>query len=66
MLGTKQSGDLGLKVADILRDGAILEKARQAAQKLIAADPTLSRPEHAGLRRRIQRVRPEESAIVVS
>ncbi len=66
ILGTRQSGALDLRVADLLKDGAVLERARQAAQRLIADDPELSRLEHEGLRRRVQRVRPDESAIVVS
>lgn len=44
--GTKQSGALKLKVADIVKDTAILEVCRQAALELIALDPYLQLPQH--------------------
>ncbi|MCS7162440.1 MAG: ATP-dependent DNA helicase RecG [Bacteroidia bacterium] len=40
-LGTKQSGLPEFKIADLIEDQPILEKARLAAQQLIAQDPTL-------------------------
>ncbi|MCS7296953.1 MAG: ATP-dependent DNA helicase RecG [Bacteroidia bacterium] len=40
-LGTKQSGLPDFKIADIIEDQAILRQARQAAEELIAHDPTL-------------------------
>lgn len=46
MLGTRQSGALEFKVADLLRDGKLLEEARRAAIELLKADPQLSKPEH--------------------
>ena len=50
MYGTKQSGVLKFKLADIVQDGAILEETRIAAQALIAKDATLSLPEHQPLK----------------
>jgi ATP-dependent DNA helicase RecG len=50
MYGTKQSGVLKFKLADIVQDGAILEETRIAAQALIAKDSTLSLPEHQPLK----------------
>jgi ATP-dependent DNA helicase RecG len=47
LLGTRQSGQALLEVADLYRDEAILEEARAEAFALVAADPTLARPEHA-------------------
>ena len=44
--GTKQSGALKLKVADIVHDTAILELCRQAALQLIEEDPYLQLPQH--------------------
>lgn len=41
-LGTRQSGMPDFRVANILRDGALLEQARQAAFDLLALDPELS------------------------
>src|SRR5205814_1788817 len=49
--GTKQSGILKLRIANIIGDTQILERAREKAFALVAADPGLERPEHAPLRR---------------
>jgi ATP-dependent DNA helicase RecG len=48
--GTRQSGVPGFRVADLLRDAAVLETARQDATGIIAADPELRDPAHRGLR----------------
>jgi ATP-dependent DNA helicase RecG len=48
--GTRQSGLPEFRVADLLRDAALLEDARRDAQAIIAADPELRGPEHRGLR----------------
>jgi ATP-dependent DNA helicase RecG len=48
--GTRQSGLPAFRVADLLRDAALLEEARQEAFKLVAADPDLRTPEHRALR----------------
>jgi ATP-dependent DNA helicase RecG len=50
MYGTKQSGVLKFKLADIVADGAILELTRKAAQQLLAQDPSLSLPQHRGIK----------------
>jgi len=44
--GTQQSGLIGLKIADIVRDEVILKKARKAAIDIINNDPELTRPEN--------------------
>jgi len=49
-LGTRQSGMPDFRVANILRDGSILEQARQAAFGLLEMDPELAAPGHASLR----------------
>ena len=41
-LGTRQAGLPELKVADILRDGGVLEQARKEAFELVERDPELS------------------------
>jgi ATP-dependent DNA helicase RecG len=48
--GTRQSGLPEFRVADLLRDGHLLEDARVQAQAIVAADRDLRRPEHRGLR----------------
>jgi ATP-dependent DNA helicase RecG len=48
--GTRQSGLPEFRVADLLRDAAILEDARREATAIVGADPELRDPEHRGLR----------------
>jgi ATP-dependent DNA helicase RecG len=48
--GTRQSGLPEFRVADLLRDTAILEEARREAQAIIAEDADLRSPAHRGLR----------------
>ncbi|MBI4246908.1 MAG: ATP-dependent DNA helicase RecG, partial [Candidatus Rokubacteria bacterium] len=48
--GTRQSGLPQFRVADLIRDAAILEDARVEAQAIIAADPDLREAVHRGLR----------------
>ncbi len=56
--GTQQSGiAFDLKIADIARDGQLVQLARQEAQKIIEADPTCSRPEYAPLWTRLRSLR---------
>jgi ATP-dependent DNA helicase RecG len=47
--GTKQSGILKLRIANIVGDSAILQEARQDAFKLVQSDPELDAPEHRSL-----------------
>lgn len=49
--GTQQSGMLNLKLADLAKDGKILQVAREIANEIIEADPTLGKAEHQGLRK---------------
>ena len=53
ILGTRQHGIPPLRIADLQRDQTILREAREAAQRVIALDPHLETPEHAGLRRQV-------------
>jgi len=46
MDGTQQSGLLNLRIADLARDGQLVQLAREWAQQLLDADPTLSAPQH--------------------
>jgi ATP-dependent DNA helicase RecG len=54
-LGTRQSGMPDFRVASILRDGTILEQARQAAFGLLESDPELSAAGHVPLREELLR-----------
>ena len=56
--GTQQSGVVfDLKIADIARDGQLVQMAREEAQKIVAADPTCSSPQYAMLWRRLRELR---------
>jgi ATP-dependent DNA helicase RecG len=54
-LGTRQAGMPDFRVANILRDGSLLEKARRAAFDLLERDPELSSPSHAPLQAELLR-----------
>ncbi len=56
--GTQQSGiAFDLKIADIARDGQIVQMARDEAQKIIEADPTCDSPANALLWDRLAAIR---------
>ena len=56
--GTQQSGmAFDLKIADIARDGQIVQLARDEAQKIIDADPNCDHPEHELLWQRLAALR---------
>ena len=46
LMGTQQSGVLNLRIGDIVKDTALLQRARQSAYKLLNEDPGLSKSEH--------------------
>ncbi len=48
--GTRQSGTLGLKIADLREDGHILHAARVTAAKILDEDESLAKPENQILR----------------
>lgn len=53
LFGTRQHGMPAMRIADLARDGEVLEEARRDAQALVSSDPGLSRPEHARLLRMV-------------
>jgi ATP-dependent DNA helicase RecG len=56
--GTQQSGiAFDLKIADIARDGQIVQFARDEAQKIVDADPTCDSPEYSMLWNRLRELR---------
>jgi ATP-dependent DNA helicase RecG len=54
-LGTRQSGIPELRVASLIRDVRLLEKARQEAMEILQQDPDLSLPDHQLLRQALYR-----------
>jgi ATP-dependent DNA helicase RecG len=53
LLGTAQSGELALQVADLFKDAELLAFARVDADEVLAGDPKLLKAEHALLKRRL-------------
>ncbi len=53
LLGTAQSGELSLQVADLFKDAELLAFARVDADEVLGADPKLLAPAHAMLKRRL-------------
>ena len=51
LFGERQSGVPTFRVADPLRDEQLNERAREAADRLLTADPELGSPAHAPMRR---------------
>jgi ATP-dependent DNA helicase RecG len=55
--GTQQSGmPFDLKIADLARDGAIVEYVRRIAEEIIAADPGLELPENRVMKAELRRL----------
>ncbi len=50
IMGTQQSGDLNLKIADLSKDGQIVMLARDLARQILAKDPSLTADENQILR----------------
>ena len=54
LFGTRQSGAPTLTVADLVLDRDLLERARDAASRIVAHDPQLRLPEHGLIRRHFE------------
>jgi ATP-dependent DNA helicase RecG len=52
--GTRQSGNVNLRLADLAMDGPMLEAARTTAQQLLESDPLLNAPQHLPLLRYVE------------
>lgn len=50
LFGARQSGLPAFRIADPIADEALSDAARASAERMLTADPTLERPEHAGIR----------------
>jgi ATP-dependent DNA helicase RecG len=57
--GTKQSGDIQLRIADLVQDVAVLEAARKAASIIIDEDPMLENNANLALRNYLQSLKSE-------
>jgi ATP-dependent DNA helicase RecG len=55
LVGTRQSGFVGYRVASLPDDGELLERARSRAEAILDADPLLQSPEHALLADALER-----------
>jgi len=59
--GTRQSGILDLKLADIVKDEQMLKAARNIAQRLLDDDPQLAKPENQRMVRYLEYLRTKKS-----
>jgi ATP-dependent DNA helicase RecG len=48
--GTRQSGSLNFRLADLVKDKTVLDAAKDFAEQLVADDPELELPENAPLK----------------
>jgi len=55
--GTRQSGVLDLLIADIAKDGTILQLARQAAADIVSEDPELTLPKHQVIKQQVDSIK---------
>ena len=57
LMGTQQSGLLDLLIADLSKDGKVLQLAREAAIEMLEADPELKSPEHQPIQQHLASLR---------
>lgn len=55
LMGTQQSGNLNLRLADLSKDGQIVEWSRRALHELLQVDPSLERADHKGIIQEFQK-----------
>ncbi len=61
LTGTQQSGLMDLMIADLAKDGPILNAARESAQKILDEDPHFVLPQNAPIRNHIDALGKKES-----
>ena len=54
LMGTQQSGIMDLLIADLGKDGEILQTAREAAKRILQEDPLLESPENSVIKRQVE------------
>jgi len=57
LMGTQQSGALDLLIADLSKDGKLLQQARDAANEILTGDPELKRPENNAIKIQIEQTK---------
>lgn len=57
LMGTQQSGALDLLIADLGKDGLLLQQARDVAISVLEADPDLEKPENKLIKTQIESLR---------
>lgn len=65
LAGTAQSGAAELRLGDLVRDIEIYRAAKACAEAIVARDPHLGQPEHAGLRQTLE-AQPSTRALLLS
>lgn len=55
-LGQQQHGLPQLRIADLAADVEVVAEAQRAANRVLADDPALQKPEHAALRAAVERL----------
>ncbi len=63
ILGNRQHGASGLKLVNIMRDGAVIEAAHKDAQAILDLDPNLEEPDHRALAREVRLAFKNEATI---
>ncbi|MBQ4493815.1 MAG: ATP-dependent DNA helicase RecG [Elusimicrobiaceae bacterium] len=64
ILGTRQSGEIELKNADLIKDKEVLEEVVQDKEELFKQDPLLMLPEHQSFKKRLQELYQKYWAII--
>ncbi len=57
LMGTQQSGALDLLIADLGKDGLLLQQARDAVQKILAEDPELAKSENQPIKTQVASIK---------
>lgn len=57
LMGTQQSGALDLLIADLSKDGELLQQAREAAQTVLEKDPLLQQPDNRMILQQIESIK---------
>ena len=56
LMGTQQSGVLNLRIADVVKDAKILQRARQVAVDVLKNDPNLTKPENKNIQNTYKKI----------